>query len=398
MVGTTRSQQASRWEKWREYCSALNLDSHLIGVKSPESILQVFLIRVRRGAYNKGNERVRAGTVAQYLSAISKEIIRMVDETERTSAIAPNSVHHSLRELFKGFARDDPLPNRVWPVNGRILQELCSMACPPTFQLDQWRRIQDMCVIGFFFLLRPGEYAKPLSSDAKAKPFRVEDVYFLDQHSNITILPSLQACNDTTQHHFGGLRVVDSKAGAKGDRITHERTNDAICPVTSLHRIVHDILIQHGSHTTPLYCYHDRTTNRFQAIESKHLTAALRLAAAACYTETGIPPDKITARSLRAGGATALLCAGVDIDIVKLIGKWRSDAVEVYLRTSTHTLTAGFASKMLQHGSYKFTSYTAETLNTLPDLVPDDLRDDIYEAYIRDITGGSGVNLPTHVE
>ena len=46
----------------------------------------------------------------------------------------------------------------------------------------------------------------------------------------------------------------------------------------------------------------------------------------------GIPAASISCRSLRPGGATALLCAGVDDETIKLIGRWQSDAMLRYLR------------------------------------------------------------------
>ena len=33
----------------------------------------------------------------------------------------------------------------------------------------------------------------------------------------------------------------------------------------------------------------------------------------------------VSARSTRAGGAMALLCAGIDRDRIRMIGRWRSD-------------------------------------------------------------------------
>jgi hypothetical protein len=49
------------------------------------------------------------------------------------------------------------------------------------------------------------------------------------------------------------------------------------------------------------------------------------------YNTTGIDPEKLTAQSLRLGGATALLCAQIDRDTIKLIGRWKLDAMLRYL-------------------------------------------------------------------
>ena len=389
VVASTRSAQASRWAHWERYCQEHNVDSYLTGVKGAEAFLQVFLVRVRRGDFNRSKEPTRSGTVAKYLCAISTEIIRMVDETARTHAVAPKSMHNSLREMLKAFTGTDPPPDRVWPVNSIIIAALCSMPCPAAFTPNKWRRIQDMCVMGYFFMLRPGEYAKTTGKDSRTKPFRLEHVYFLHEHDVSVIHPTASSCNDSTIH-FCGLRLDDQKNRSKGETITHETTNQPICPVRALKRIAYEIISHHGTHKTPLFHYYEDTgrhKNKFCALTSADLTAALRLAAAQCQSITGIPPAKITARSLRAGGATALLCAKIDKEVVKLLGHWRSDAIDVYLRTNTIGLTKGFSTKMLEHGNYKFISYNDENdFTAIPDLLPDDTDAEVLDAYYKLIT------------
>ena len=87
-------------------------------------------------------------------------------------------------------------------------------------------------------------------------------------------------------------------------------------------------------------------------IKPTFVTNALRHAAQACHSTTGIDPELISARSLRPGGATALLCANVDKDAIILLGRWKSDAMLRYL--SIQAMTPGFSQRMLQHGAYTF--------------------------------------------
>ena len=67
-------------------------------------------------------------------------------------------------------------------------------------------------------------------------------------------------------------------------------------------------------------------------------------------------------------------------DIVKILGRWRSDAVDVYLWTSTWTLTEGYSELMVQAGGYKFAPDQVES--TLPHLVPENASDDVQDEYI----------------
>ena len=66
----------------------------------------------------------------------------------------------------------------------------------------------------------------------------------------------------------------------------------------------------------------------------------------------GFIPDNVSARSMQAGGAMALLTSCVDTDTIRLVGMWRSDTMLRYLHTSSQTLTAGLAAHMVQHGNY----------------------------------------------
>ena len=78
----------------------------------------------------------------------------------------------------------------------------------------------------------------------------------------------------------------------------------------------------------------------------------LRLSATALYPTLGIDPKRISARSLRAGGAMALLCARVDTDIIRLVDRWRSDEMLRYLHLQAYPLMRTFAQRMLSSGHF----------------------------------------------
>ena len=66
----------------------------------------------------------------------------------------------------------------------------------------------------------------------------------------------------------------------------------------------------------------------------------------------GISPSDISARSLRASGAMALLCAQVDSDTIRLLGRWRSDEMLRYLHVQAQPVMKNFARRMLEGGHY----------------------------------------------
>jgi hypothetical protein len=79
---------------------------------------------------------------------------------------------YRLGSLFKAWDDEDPAPSRVWPVNVTILRALLAawMARHPA--QCRAEALLDLCVIAFYFLCRPGEYALSGSTDrGPSKPF-----------------------------------------------------------------------------------------------------------------------------------------------------------------------------------------------------------------------------------
>ena len=87
-------------------------------------------------------------------------------------------------------------------------------------------------------------------------------------------------------------------------------------------------------------------------IHPDDITAALRRAAQSTGPTIGFLPSEVSARSLRAGGAMALLCAHVDTDLIRLLGRWRSDEMLQYLHLQAQPVMRGFARRMIQGGHF----------------------------------------------
>ena len=80
----------------------------------------------------------------------------------------------------------------------------------------------------------------------------------------------------------------------------------------------------------------------------------------------------LSARSLCPGGATALLCANIDKDTIKLLGRWKSDAMFVYLHVQALAYHTNIAQHMQDHGSNTFAPgvYNASVTDPLPTQLP----------------------------
>ena len=148
-------------------------------------------------------------------------------------------------------------------------------------------------------------------------------------------LPQRLQWDTATEHQmlsatFATLEFTTQKNAVRGEVIGQGRSGSPhFCPVKSIaRRLIH--LRRHGaSSTTPLASYYNGT--KFCPIKPADISDVLRLATTALGTAYGFTCADISARSLRASGAMALLNGGVDTDIIRLIGRWRSDEMLRYL-------------------------------------------------------------------
>ena len=80
-----------------------------------------------------------------------------------------------------------------------------------------------------------------------------------------------------------------------------------------------------------------------------HLKATVKLLA---VTHLGFTYKYVSARSLWAAGAMALLCSGVNTDIISLIGRWRSDEMLRFLHVQADPIMRKYSKLMIIHGNY----------------------------------------------
>ena len=80
-----------------------------------------------------------------------------------------------------------------------------------------------------------------------------------------------------------------------------------------------------------------------------HLKAMVKLLIG---THLGFTHKYVSAWSPRAAGAMALLCSGVDTDIINLIVCWRSDKMLRYLHVQAEPIMRNYSKLMISHGNY----------------------------------------------
>jgi hypothetical protein len=345
--GVHRSRATSsdtHWSTWVQFCADLQVDPTLADVRDPVPVLQVFALRYRTGTCSPSKLPVRSRTVEDALRSVGQTFACLGSPDPRLSS--PGHVDHRLKRMLQAFHKQDPPPHRVKPLPLPIIQHIAATAHASTDVALQ--AIADMIILAFFFLLRPGEYT---GASPDAQPFRLCDIALSVGNTKL----DLASASDSSLFGatFVTLEFTTQKNGVRGEVIGLGRSGDPLCcPVlAAARRLVH--LRRHSAPpTTPLASYCPRPA-ALAAVSPSAITTALRLATTLLGRQYGFTPNDVSARSLRAAGATALLCADVDPNIIQLLGRWRSDEMLRYLHLQAEPLMRNFAPSMLRGGHYR---------------------------------------------
>ena len=245
--------------------------------------------------------------------------------------------------MYAAWRKEDPPPDRVKPVPIPVIKRINVIASAGTNHLMQG--IADMIVIAFFFLLRPGEYT---NSRSDTTPFRLADVQLFVGQTCLHLVNA--STNELRSATFATLTFTTQKNGVRNEVVGLGRSGDPVlCPVTAIIRRVLHLRRFNAPPETPLStAFHN---NQWRKVLPSHITTALR-DAVTFLPSLGFLPTDVSARCLRAAGANALLCAKVDTDIIRLLGRWRSDEMLRYLTLQAAPIMSNFAANMLAGGNF----------------------------------------------
>jgi hypothetical protein len=255
------------------------------------------------------------------------------------------NIDFRIQRQLRSYSREDPPPDRVKPVPVTVIQHIMfvALAAATTGNLA----IADMIALAFFFLLHPGEYT---ATPSDTTPFRFTDVQLFIGQRRLNLLTASDA--ELKSSTFVTLTFTDQKNGVRGEVIGLDRSgNPQLCPVLCVIRRILHLRTRHAPPDTPLAAYYENNT--LQVVSPGDISLTLRTAITVLGPATlGFLPTDVSARSLRASGAMALLCAHVDTDVIRLIGRWRLDEMLRYLYLQADSLMKGFSSKMLNRGNF----------------------------------------------
>lgn len=366
MSTTTKRQKAQSkiFGLWCTFCAQLGCSPSLSDVRSYEGKLShVLVFGLRYRLTGQKSKSVRADTVKDVLTAVGQGIADLGQRDPRKE-LGSDKLHPLLTSFLKGMRDQDDPATRSYPVNITIIRGMLD-----TLDIDdaEWGRVNMhtilLCIIAFYWLLRPAEYLYSEDVEARSQAFLFCHIHFT---INGTIYngPSapLYDENDLFRIEYATLEFSDQKNAVRGEQVGHKPNKDPFfCPAKALGRLAMHLRKHHAPRTHPIHMhYNSHARHRcWYPTKSSTITNGLRWSAKSLEKQTGISPHLISARSLRPGGATALLCANVDSDAIQLLGRWKSDAMLRYLRIQAAAHAHNYSQRMLDSGDFTFhpTSY-----------------------------------------
>ena len=330
------------WEVWCRFCAAHNSPEMLDAVEDPVPILVAFARRYRDGRLAIRGQPIRARSVEDVVRQIAKAFTDV-------GALDPRLNPHGrmdarLSGLWRHYRHQDPEPSRTKPIPTSVLQQAsntCKISRDPGFLC-----LGDMMWVAFYFLCRPGEYT---ADGDDSHPFRFKDVQLWLGPRRLDLKHAPPA--DILNAMCSALTFTTQKNCVRGEVVAQGLSGDLdACATRAIGRRILHLRRHRAPSRTPLCAFYQ--DGQWHTITSVMMTKLLREAAKIVGPSIGFNPDDISARSLRASGAMAMLCGGIDNTTTRLRGRWRSDTMLRYLTVQASPLVADVAPRMLRGGQY----------------------------------------------
>lgn len=214
-----------------------------------------------------------------------------------------------LHQLLRGIRKESSTtpPRQRLPITIKLMQKIKHLLTkqPTTYQSTM---LWAACCVAFFGFLRVSEFTVPSQhSYDQLNHLSLADLTLNNRRSPTVV-----------QIHIKHSKTDPFRQGAS---VFLSKTHKGICPV----RAIIDYLIVRGGKEGPLFLWPDGTM-----LTRKLFASALTN----ILSQINVPPQLYNTHSFRIGAATSANQAGLSPLQIKVLGRWRSDAYQRYIRTS----------------------------------------------------------------
>ncbi|XP_038064538.1 uncharacterized protein LOC119739488 isoform X1 [Patiria miniata] len=210
-----------------------------------------------------------------------------------------------VRKMREGCRRQGRRCDPRRPITAELLEKICNILRAITSSNLEAALFCAAFSLAFFVFFRVGELTTASKSAGHERTLNFQDVWF--------------ASND---HSVLVVRLRFSKTDQRGDSVElrfHRDYHSPTCPVN----MVSSYLLLRPHFAGPFFVHVDGTpltTYQFSQMLRKSLVAL------------GLPPQGFSPHSFRIGAATSAALNGTPVPQIQLLGRWKSQAVNLYIR------------------------------------------------------------------
>lgn len=291
MASSTSNTHKTYRTGWRAFCS---FKHHRFDSNIPASSEDV-----RHFIAWLSLQRMAPSTIATYVAGVGyfHKIRSWPDPTQ----------DFLVTKLIAGCRRDNSTNDNRWPITLPVLTRMLQAlphACNGQYEVVLFRAVM-LCA--FFGFMRIGEFAAISKYHIQNTLLLTSDVEFQDLgNANASVLVSFR---HTKTNQTGPPQVIRLVCSA----------NASICPVRALSAFVQVRPTCSGS----FFCHFGG-----QALTQYQFNATLKRV----LSFLGLAACPIRAHSFRIGAATTASILGIPLEQIKAMGRWRSEAVQLYIR------------------------------------------------------------------
>lgn len=229
-----------------------------------------------------------------------------------------------MRDLYASFKNEDPAVFKRAALSSKMLKHLRKKQGG---ELEQ--AIGELVNGGVFFAMRSCEYSFTSDPSPKTKIITLGDIRFLREGREITT--NLEEADTVV------ITFRSQKNGVKDEeqaRISNKNTKWSA--VKCWAKVVNRIRSYKGTNdSTPISTV--KVHGKFHQVTADDVNRVIKQTAR--ETDAKLSLAKYSSHSVRVTFATLLFLKGEQLDVVKFLGRWRSDAILLYIRNTIRMMT-----------------------------------------------------------
>ena len=327
VANSTSAHYQVGWNAWSSFNALMGLSpypSTTDSITLSGNVIVPLTIAVATGfcAYAKYSLGLAPSTICGYLSGVAFFLKMAMHDADFLSSPPVLMARAGLRRLA---AKDNTPSKSRLPVTLDMIQLYGTFAMSAVANLGHFGLYVAMS-LAFACLLRRSEYIPCSASDhhirANAVVFQLTDGSCLGSHE----------VSQADEVRLSGVlvHIPSSKCDQEGLGFTYAFSATAVLTRNIVFLLFRWAVQTHKAADAPFFSAFSKQGGKLWCIDATSLTNTLRIVA----RKVGFSPAQLccfSTHSLRYGGASTLLAAGVDKYQIQLAGRWKSDAFMTYL-------------------------------------------------------------------